>query len=71
MKHDDSRPTLSTRLNTTALLLDREANKLEGYVPERDREAMLAAMQAGWREVARIRARAIVNEALARHRAGS
>ena len=71
MKLDDFKPTLRARLRTTALLLDQEAVELEDYDPERDREAMLDALQAGWREVARIRARALVNEMLARSRSGS
>jgi hypothetical protein len=60
MKRDNSKPTLQARLQATAQLLDKEADKLEGYVRERDRDTLTAVLQAGWREVSRIRARAMV-----------
>lgn len=60
MKRDNFKPTLRERMLTAAQLLDREADKLEGYVRDRDRDKLMAALQAGWGEVTRIRIRAAV-----------
>lgn len=59
MKQDDFKPTLRARLQTTLQLLDQEVYELEDEVRERNRGAMMGALQAGWREVMRIRARAM------------
>lgn len=59
MKQDDFKPTLRARLQTTMLLLDQEVYELEDDVREKNRGAMMAALQSGWREVMRIRARAM------------
>lgn len=64
MKPNDFKPTLRARLQTIALLLDREAVDMPGYVRERDRQAMVEALQAGWREVMKIKARATINSML-------
>ncbi|MGE5491022.1 MAG: hypothetical protein ACM31P_07075 [Actinomycetota bacterium] len=60
MNTKHSKPTLRARLQTMALLLDREAARMPDYVRERDRLALMEALQAGWRQIMRIKARAAV-----------
>lgn len=68
MNPNDFKPTLRARLQTIALLVDRETRDLAGYVRERDRAALIEALQAGWREVMKIKARATINAMLAERR---
>ncbi|HJW26704.1 MAG TPA: hypothetical protein VJ576_17535 [Rhodocyclaceae bacterium] len=69
MKPDDFKPTLRARLQTTARLIDQEAAGLGDYVRERDRKALMELLQAGWREVTKIKARAVINAILEDRRA--
>ncbi|MBS1190450.1 MAG: hypothetical protein H6R10_2242 [Rhodocyclaceae bacterium] len=61
MEHGHFTPTLRASLETAARLVDGEAGLLPGYVRARDRQGMIATLQAGWRQVMRIKARATVH----------
>lgn len=63
MDSEEFKPTLAARLRATALLLDRESPGLVAGAGER--AALMRALQAGWRQVMRIKARAAVASLLA------
>ena len=69
MKPDEFKPTLRARLQAAAQLIDQEAAGLGDYVRERDRKALMDLLQAGWREVMKIKARAVINAILEDRRA--